>query len=80
MMMNFSRSETARHWSMRKQFKLLWIPLVLLFVSLPAIAQMDQGTITGAVQDKQGAVIPGASVTLSDAEFAELDKQGRNAA
>ncbi|MGH9342525.1 MAG: carboxypeptidase regulatory-like domain-containing protein, partial [Terriglobia bacterium] len=33
-----------------------------------AAAQVDQGTITGVVQDNDGAVIPGAQVTLADTD------------
>lgn len=33
-----------------------------------ARAQVDQGTITGTVQDQDGAAIPGAQVTLTDTE------------
>lgn len=47
----------------------LW--LMVCFGSLTALgpaarAQVDQGTILGTVQDKTGAVIPGATVTLTD--------------
>lgn len=44
--------------------------LSILFLSLcpSAQAQMDQGVITGAVQDKTGAVVPGAQVALTNAE------------
>jgi hypothetical protein len=53
---------------MRQQFNLLWILVLLSIASLPAMAQMDQGTITGVVQDKGGAVIPGASVKLTSTD------------
>src|SRR5665213_1975426 len=33
-----------------------------------AIAQVDQGTITGVVQDTTSAVIPGAEVTLTSTD------------
>jgi len=44
----------------------------LLLMAMPsAWAQTDQGAITGVVQDDQGAVIPGAKVTLTatDTDF-----------
>lgn len=37
-----------------------------LFPKNCAFAQVDQGTITGVVQDTSGAVIPGAQVTLTN--------------
>jgi Carboxypeptidase regulatory-like domain len=40
----------------------------LLIVPFSARAQMDEGTITGIVQDKSGAAIPGATVTLTSTE------------
>lgn len=48
-----------------------WISLLLclfLFCGRKANAQMDQGTITGVVQDASGAVVPGAQVTLTDTD------------
>src|SRR6266404_4261576 len=36
----------------------------LLTWNLPVIAQISSGSITGVVQDTQGAIIPGATVTL----------------
>lgn len=38
--------------------------IALLFGAGPVLAQVDQGTITGAVTDPQGAVIPAAQITL----------------
>jgi hypothetical protein len=56
----------------------LWLSLVLcaLVLSEPsAWAQTDQGAVTGLVQDEQGAIVPGAKVTLTatDTDFA-LDR------
>jgi Carboxypeptidase regulatory-like domain/TonB-dependent Receptor Plug Domain len=42
--------------------------LLLLLSGAPAWAQVDQGTITGTVQDSTGAIIPGANVTLTDTD------------
>ena len=39
----------------------------VLFVR-PASAQVDQGAITGVVQDLTGAVVPGAQVTLTNTD------------
>jgi Carboxypeptidase regulatory-like domain len=44
---------------------LVFITFSFLFISLrPASAQVDEGSITGIVQDSTGAVVPGAQVTL----------------
>jgi hypothetical protein len=39
---------------------------LLCFVPLPVIAQVGQATLSGTVQDASGAMIAGASVTLTD--------------
>jgi Carboxypeptidase regulatory-like domain/TonB dependent receptor len=46
--------------------------LFFLFLSLtsPLRAQLDQGTITGVVQDSSGAVVPKADVKLTDIDTA----------
>lgn len=41
---------------------------VFLGGALPALAQVDQGTITGVVTDSSGALVPGASITLTDTD------------
>lgn len=43
----------------------LFLTLLFLSLSLPALAQLSTGTISGTVQDASGAVIPGVTVTLS---------------
>ena len=48
-----------------------WGTVLILVLSLwghPVQAQVDQGTITGAVTDPTGAVIPNAKVTLTDTQ------------
>ena len=67
-MISSSRSRIVQRMRGQVNLHLLWLLVLLLVVSLPAIAQMDQGTITGVVQDKDGAVIPGASVTLTSTD------------
>jgi hypothetical protein len=42
--------------------------LLLAILSASASAQMDQGTITGVVQDTTGAVISGATVVLTSTD------------
>jgi outer membrane receptor protein involved in Fe transport len=45
------------------------VPCLLFFITFTrAFAQADQGAITGLVQDPSGAVIPGAHVTLTNAD------------
>ncbi len=59
---------TNKNWR-TVTFSLWSILCICLLVSSPAArAQVDQGTILGTVQDKTGAVIPGATVTLTDTD------------
>src|ERR1035441_1864772 len=44
-----------------------WLVL-LLFVPVLLLAQSDRGTITGTVADPTGAVVPGAALSLKNAE------------
>jgi hypothetical protein len=50
--------------------------MALLLIATPSVwAQTDQGAITGVVQDDQGALIPGAKVTLTATDTAfSLDR------
>src|ERR1700744_2985394 len=45
---------------------LLSVGLFMLLCARPATGQLDQGTITGVIQDPTGAAIPNADVTLTD--------------
>ena len=49
-----------------KKFFVLWA--FCLLVSACAYGQLDQGSITGVVQDSSGAIISGAALTLIDSE------------
>src|SRR5262252_7517980 len=53
-----------------------------LFFAIPAQTQVYAGSITGLVQDSSGAVLPNATVTLTDSEkglkySAKTDSSGR---
>ena len=54
-------------------FRICWILGSMVFALIllqtrSALAQVDQGTITGVVQDNEGAVVPGAQVTLTNTD------------
>jgi len=60
-------------------FKRMWFLSVLAFVMLMAPArflygQLDQGTVTGVVQDSAGAVISHAAVTLTNVDEGQVLK------
>ncbi|HZY62291.1 MAG TPA: carboxypeptidase regulatory-like domain-containing protein [Edaphobacter sp.] len=56
----------GRIWSKQFTFKFGVLICCLVLLTLPALAQMDQGTITGSVEDQSGAVVPSAQVTLTN--------------
>ena len=43
----------------------LFSSLLILLLTVPLIAQINTGTIFGTVRDPQGAVVPGANVTVT---------------
>ena len=53
--------------------------LVIALFGRTCPAQVDQGTITGVVQDSSGAVIPNAAVTLTDTDTGLIAKSKTNA-
>ena len=46
----------------------LWVALLLSLAPLAMHGQVDQGSITGTVQDSSGAVLPNASVTVTNTD------------
>ena len=50
---------------MKRLFSLL---LVYVLIAVPAIAQVQSGTIAGTVKDEQGGVLPGVTVTLTSTD------------
>jgi outer membrane receptor protein involved in Fe transport len=55
----------------RKLASLCFVPLLsltLLLLTPAGFAQVDQGTITGIVQDSTGAIVPGADIILTDTD------------
>ncbi len=48
-----------------KTQRLRWIAAALFSMSLTAVAQVDTGAVLGTVRDTSGAVVPGATVTLT---------------
>src|SRR5262245_65784132 len=50
----------------------IWLTLLALVTLIPPVSatlgQVEQGTITGAVTDQTGAVIPGAQVTVTNVQ------------
>ena len=51
---------------MRKTLASGFLCLVALFLAVPAHAQFDTATVVGTVRDNTGAVVPGATVTLTN--------------
>jgi len=54
----------------RQVYTFLWLALFCLlpFTARTSYAQQDAGAITGVVQDKAGAIVPGADVTLTNTD------------
>jgi hypothetical protein len=48
------------------KWQIAWVALLLCALALPAWAQLDTGSIVGVVQDKSGALLPDAKVTITN--------------
>lgn len=57
-----------------KHLKLCVVCLIVLFfsLSLTALAQSDRGTMVGTIKDPNGAVVPGARVTVTNLDNGEV--------
>ncbi len=55
-----------------RRLGLLWVALICLglfqLTSQLAFGQIDQGSITGVIQDSSGAVVPNATITLTNTD------------
>lgn len=60
------RHRTASRQAFGGWRMLVFLTLISLVCSLPALAQFDTGTIDGAVTDGSGAAIPNATVTITN--------------
>lgn len=50
----------------------LLAPILLIASARSAFGQLDQGTITGVIQDPSGAAIPSATVTLTNVDLGQV--------
>src|SRR5256885_501042 len=50
---------------MKVHWRWLFVLAMLCAIATPAMAQMDQGHLTGSVADAQGGVLPGVTVTAT---------------
>ncbi|MDE1155941.1 MAG: carboxypeptidase regulatory-like domain-containing protein [Acidobacteriaceae bacterium] len=61
-----SESFSPRRASVRLLRQLGCVVAMLVVLSLPAMAQVGQSVVSGTVEDSTGAIIPGATITLTD--------------
>ena len=64
----FLSSFCLRCLNTKKAFQALGLGLGVLLLCLPAFSQLNLGSIAGTVTDTSGAVISGATVTVTDLE------------
>jgi hypothetical protein len=59
---------STNEWETEMKTKILVALVVLIAVAAPASAQIQAGSIAGTVTDQQGALLAGATVTLTSAD------------
>jgi len=57
----------GRHWGLGPRI-ICAVALALVVVAIPVVAQLPTGTILGTVKDTTGASVPGATVTIRNAD------------
>src|SRR6185369_11304556 len=70
------------HNSMKNLIRFAFLPAIILLTTLGAFGQSNTGSITGVVTDQNGAVVPNATVTITnqgtnEKRTAQADAEGR---
>src|SRR5262245_4377316 len=61
-----TNNSNAEESPMKYMNKSLMVAITLLLFTASALAQTSRGTVSGIVSDPTGAVVPGATVTLTN--------------
>jgi len=64
----YRNTDSSRQFLLSKLLMALSLLLVFALASTEALPQATQGSITGSVKDTAGAVVPGATVTLTNTD------------
>src|SRR5690242_21066716 len=64
---HFANSREITRMS-RLIYSVAFLALLVFSLALPAAAQFDTGTISGSITDSSGAVIPNATVTVTNVQ------------
>jgi len=75
----FARFQVERSPAMRVHPRVWLFTLVIVFLliagTIPVLAQVTSGQITGTIFDPQGAALAGAEITVTDANTALLGRR-----
>ena len=63
-----------------KKWQIGLLVLLLCALALPALAQLDTGSIVGVVRDKSGAIIPGSKVAVTNVRTGQVFEVQTNGA